>query len=82
MSDQCKNCQVKGDYNECIATECSHHENWINKEQIKRITKLENIAKTAQALCVKFINKVETGRARSIETYAECRELLAQLKEG
>lgn len=37
----------------------------------------KQINKEARALCEKFINKVETGRARSVETYAECKSLLA-----
>ena len=35
-----------------------------------------DIIETAKALCEKFVDKVETGRARSKETYAECKELL------
>lgn len=34
----------------------------------------------AEALCVKFINKVESGRARSKETYKECKELLEKIE--
>jgi hypothetical protein len=41
MSDQCSYCSVKGNYNECVKTECFHHENWINKTRIKRIEALE-----------------------------------------
>lgn len=36
----------------------------------------EKIIQTAKELCEKFINKVETGKARSRETYADCIELL------
>lgn len=41
----------------------------------------EQIIKTAKVLCEKFINKVETGRARSRETYAECLGLLQMINE-
>lgn len=41
----------------------------------------EQIIKVAKALCEKFIDKVETGRARSIETYAECKALLKLINE-
>ena len=34
----------------------------------------------AEALCIKFVNKVETGRARSVETYADCKGWLEGLK--
>ena len=33
----------------------------------------EDLAKQAYNLCKKFINKVETGRARSVETYCDCK---------
>lgn len=42
----------------------------------------EQIIKVAKALCEKFIDKVETGRARSIETYAECKALLKLINEN
>lgn len=41
----------------------------------------EKIIKMAKVLCEKFINKAETGRARSRETYAECKELLKAINE-
>lgn len=34
------------------------------------------VLRKTKRLCEKFINKVETGRARSKETYKECKELL------
>lgn len=39
----------------------------------------ENIIYEAEQLCKKFINKVETGRARSRETYRECKNLLYKI---
>lgn len=41
----------------------------------------EKIIRMAKVLCEKFINKVETGRARSHETYAECKALLKTINE-
>lgn len=41
----------------------------------------DEIIKEAEILCKKFINKVETGRARSRETYMECKHLLKHIKE-
>ena len=40
-----------------------------------------DIIEPAKKLCEKFINKVETGRARSRETYAECKTLLRAIYE-
>lgn len=41
MSDQCGQCLRRNDYRRCIETECSHHENWINRTRIARIKALE-----------------------------------------
>ena len=41
MTDQCGNCQLKGDINQCLAAECFQHENWYAKEQQKRIDNLQ-----------------------------------------
>jgi len=40
-----------------------------------------NIIETAKALCEKFIDKVETGKARSRETYTDCQALLKMINE-
>jgi len=46
-------------------------------EHVEIIDKAEtDIIEPAKALCEKFINKVETGRARSHVTYADCKALL------
>ncbi len=37
MTDQCKHCTVRGDYEKCIVTPCGHHENWINLQRIRRL---------------------------------------------
>ncbi len=41
----------------------------------------EEIIADARALCQKFVAKVETGRARSIETYHECENLLEKINQ-
>ena len=41
MTDQCKHCTMRGDYKACSGTPCGHHENWINKQRIKRMRKME-----------------------------------------
>jgi hypothetical protein len=40
----------------------------------------KEIKAKAELLCKKFINKVETGKALSKETYADCKELLAAIE--
>jgi len=51
-------------------------------EEDKKSVTTEQIIATAQALCKKFIHKVEHGRARSVETYRECKELLKIIMES
>jgi hypothetical protein len=41
----------------------------------------ENVIEYAKALCKKFIDKVESGKARSTETYNECKHLLFLIEE-
>jgi hypothetical protein len=43
-------------------------------------TKQHEIIIRAKKLCEKFIAKVESGNARSRETYSECKELLLRIK--
>jgi len=33
MTDQCKNCELRGNIKGCLETECSNHENWYAIEQ-------------------------------------------------
>lgn len=41
----------------------------------------ETLIKKAEALCKKFVGKVENGQARSHETYRECKDFLDALKD-
>jgi len=41
----------------------------------------KEIIQQARALCVKFVNKVESGMARSKVTYQECVDLLRVIDE-
>ena len=36
----------------------------------------KEIIAAAKALCEKFIDKVESGRVKNVETYTECKSLL------
>ena len=36
----------------------------------------------ARALCQKFVDKVDSGRAKSRETYSECQHFLETVKTG
>jgi hypothetical protein len=42
IMDQCEHCQVRGDLEKCLATNCSYHEVWMVQE-LKRVTKNEII---------------------------------------
>ena len=45
------------------------------------LIKKDDIIMMAKVLAAKFVNKVETGRAISRETYADCKELLDVIKD-
>ena len=54
---------------------------YIIDKKAKEIAKeKENIIDSAEKLCKLFVSKVESGRARSKETYAVCKELLEKIK--
>lgn len=40
----------------------------------------DEVIKDAENLCKKFVAKVETGNARSKETYADCKKLLRSIE--
>ena len=61
MSDQCKNCTLRGDYEACIKTECFHHENWINVERIKRINNLERQLAEAREIIEECLSRTSDG---------------------
>lgn len=42
----------------------------------------KQIVTAAKALCIKFVGKVRSGKARSTETYAECIALLEMINES
>ena len=41
MSDQCKNCTLRGNVDECESVDCTHHDSWYVKQQAARIAELE-----------------------------------------
>lgn len=41
----------------------------------------EDVIEEARKLCEKFVRKVDTGMARSQETYADCRQLLNHINQ-
>lgn len=53
MTDQCNNCQLKGDLKGCESTECFHHENWyaiqINSEREELKKKLSKAERSRDA---------------------------------
>jgi len=49
------------------------------KEVFKCLMKSCLIITRTREHCRKFISKVDTGKARSVETYAECKMLLKEI---
>ena len=63
MTDQCKNCSLKGDIKKCLASDCFQHENWYAKEQQKRIEELEEIVNAVAHIGIDFgYGKFEIGQ--------------------
>ena len=50
--------------------------------QRKRISELERTLREGQALAKKFVWKCENGKARSRETYAECKAFLKTTEQA
>ena len=51
-----------------------------NRKEEAKFPKRDEIINQTKALCEKFIKKVETGRAHSKETYADCKALLEKIQ--
>ena len=59
-------------------------ENYPNElaKYLKRINEQKSeIIEKSEQLCKKFIDKVENGKARSKETYSDCKELYQLIQE-
>jgi len=69
LSNQAHNLEVRLQENSDENTE-------LTKDYEKEVCELKKITLHAKTLVGKFINKVESGRARSKETYADCKDLL------
>jgi len=62
MSDQCKHCECRGDYERCNNTPCFHHENWINLRRIREIKFLRRRINGAMRLLHQNIDSKEVWR--------------------
>ena len=60
MSDECNFCVVRGDIENCKATDCSIHENWYSLEQKKSIESLE---KRLKELDDRLLDKQNANKA-------------------
>ena len=60
MSDECNFCVVRGDIENCKATDCSIHENWYSLEQKKSIESLE---KRVKELDDRLLDKQKANKA-------------------
>ena len=43
MSDQCKYCTLRGKLKECQATDCGHHDNWINQQLRAEVERMKPV---------------------------------------
>jgi len=56
----------------------NYFKNYQSKEMMKTH---KQVILEAEALAEKFVKKVRTGKARSVETYQECLALLESIEE-
>lgn len=61
-------------FNRC--QERAARKDWILRKPINSEEQVRKIITHSRMLCQKFIGKVDSGRARSVETYNDCCELL------
>lgn len=59
MSDQCRHCTLRGDYDRCISENCFAHENWIAQQRISRIATLESELAAANQMIADLLKDKE-----------------------
>ena len=59
MSDQCKHCTVRGDWDKCQSTECFHHENWAWLQLKDQRDKLQDRVQELEALQLTMSDSVD-----------------------
>ena len=59
MSDQCKHCTVRGDWDKCQSTKCFHHENWAWLQLKDQRNKLQAIVNELEKREQSLIDDVE-----------------------
>lgn len=57
---------------------------WLDHDEVEELIEgqqsVADLLDQAKAICNKFVEKVRTGRARSVETYSDCEQFLEALK--
>ena len=94
MSDQCSNCMMRGDYEQCQKTTCGHHDNWISLEHLKLITALrqqltearESVDRIGTGLCELCVwkqraEKAEADAKQNLDRYLAVSQVLADATE-
>ena len=41
MSDQCKNCTLRGDLTQCMLTDCTQHDSWMVKQLERQLEEVQ-----------------------------------------
>ena len=75
-----KNCNCQENWKRFKHTELELKEA-MGLGQRKEAQRYKKLTEKMRMLCQKFVDKVESGRARSKETYADCKAMLAALEE-
>ena len=72
MTDQCMNCQCKGDIKKCLATDCGHHENWYAIEQQKKIDELQLEKEDLRDGLINMLSKFEPRKDNLFSQRSAC----------
>lgn len=76
MTDQCKNCTYRGDIDNCLLTDCSHHENWISFQHKERYEALlAQVAEMAHAYKQRLITMTNEEVDAAFSKYQPTEEL-------
>lgn len=67
MTDQCKNCTVRGDIKTCLQTSCFHHENWIAEQHRERMITVRD----ALQLVVGYLDTNDAHQRHAYKVAAE-----------
>ena len=78
MTDQCKHCDARGDFDRCTSLECGHHENWISRQHRERYAKLKA---AAQDVCDLYPQDMDDDGSGKVGFNVNARNAVKSLRD-